>query len=159
MSFFIGWTFSATFIPRISDLYGRKLATIGTMILQTAAIIVMNFSTSVYLTQFLMFLFGMACVGTRSIQFLYLMELLPEKWQVPIGTTLNLWDTLVPVLYTLYYWQIGKDWKWFVLIFAEITGVVIIAVTFFLPESPKFLISKKRFDDARKTINFFKKGN
>jgi hypothetical protein len=27
----------------------------------------------------MMFVFGMACVGTRSICFLYLMDLLPEK--------------------------------------------------------------------------------
>jgi len=87
------------------------------------------------------------------------MDLLPEKWQIPIGTMLNLWDTLIPVMYTIYYWKIGKDWIWFVLIFAEIAGVVCIAGTFFLPESPKFLISKKRFDDARKTINFFKKSS
>ena len=149
MSFFIGWTFSATFIPRISDLKGRKMATIGTMVMQTAAIIGMNFSRSVYLTQALMFILGMACVGTRSIQFLYLMELLPEKWQVPIGTLLNLWDTLMPVLYTLYYWKIAKEWLWFVVIFAEAAGVLAIVGIFFLPESPKFLISMKRFNDAR----------
>jgi len=106
-----------------------------------------------------MFLFGMACVGTRSIQFLYLMELLPEKWQVPIGTILNLWDSIVPVLYTLYYWKIAKNWIWFVVIFAEVAGVIAIFATWFLPESPKFLISTKRFDEARKTINFFRTGN
>jgi hypothetical protein len=50
------------------------------MIMQTAAIIVMNFSLRVELTTTMMFIFGMACVGTRSICFLYLMELLPEKW-------------------------------------------------------------------------------
>ena len=88
MAFFIGWTISAIFISRISDLLGRKLVTMCTMIMQTVAIIAMNFSWSVYVTQALMFVFGMACVGTRSIQFLYLMELLPERWQVPIGTLL-----------------------------------------------------------------------
>ena len=88
-----------------------------------------------------MFVLGMACVGTRSIQFLYLMEMLPEKYQVPIGTTLNLWDSIVPVLYTIYYWKIEKDWLWFVVIFAEAFGVIVIIALFFLPESPKFLIS------------------
>jgi hypothetical protein len=77
------------------------------------------------------------------------MELLPEKWQVPIGTLLNLWDTLMPVLYTLYYWKIAKEWLWFVFIFAEAAGVLAIVGIFFLPESPKFLISMKRFNEAR----------
>ncbi len=87
------------------------------------------------------------------------MELLPEKWQVPIGTELNLWDSLVPVMYTVYYWKIDNNWLWFVIIFAEIAGLITIIATLFLPESPKFLISKKRFDDARKTINFFKRSS
>ena len=126
MAFFIGWAVSAIFIPRLSDLMGRKIVTIGTMILQTAAIIGMNFSRSVYLTQALMFLLGTACVGTRSIMFLFMIELLPEKWQVPLGTMLNFWDTLVPILYTLYYWKISKEWIWFVLIFAEAAGVLVI---------------------------------
>jgi hypothetical protein len=39
----------------------------------------MNFSKRVELTIAMMFVFGMACVGTRSICFLYLMDLLPEK--------------------------------------------------------------------------------
>jgi MFS family permease len=47
MSFFIGWTFSATFVPRLADKYGRKIAFLGTVVVQTAALIVMNFSRTV----------------------------------------------------------------------------------------------------------------
>jgi hypothetical protein len=68
---------------------------------------------------------------------------------------LNLWDTMVCILYTIYYWKIAKDWIWFVVIFAEIAGGITIIATWFFPESPKFLISKKRYDEAREAINFF----
>jgi hypothetical protein len=74
------------------------------------------------------------------------MDLLPEKWQVPIGTILNLWDACIPIFYTLYYWKIGKNWVWFVVIFALIVGILAIIATFFLPESPKFLVSKKLYN-------------
>lgn len=77
------------------------------------------------------------------------MELLPEKWQVFMGTALNIWDSLVQVFFTLYYWKINKDWIGFALVFAEISGLITILGAFFLPETPKYLISKKRFDDAR----------
>jgi MFS family permease len=79
MSFFLGWTFSAFFIPRLVDLKGRKLGFLLTMVMQTVSLIVMNFSVRVELTIAMMFVFGMACVGTRSVCFLYLLELLPEK--------------------------------------------------------------------------------
>jgi len=117
----------------------------------------MNFSRSVALTTSLMFTFGMACVGTRALCFLYLMELLPKKSQVPMGTVLNIFDAIVPVLGVVYFWKISKDWVWFVVIFAEIAGVLVIIGTFFLPESPKFLISMKRFDQAKAAVNFFAK--
>lgn len=125
------------------------------MIMQTCAIIVMNFSVRVELTIGMMFVFGMACVGTRSICFLYLMDLMPEKQQILVGTVLNFWDAIVPVLYTLYYWKISKNWLWFVVIFAEAAGLLVIVLTFILPESPRFLVSQKRYEEARKAINFF----
>jgi MFS family permease len=80
MSFFLGWTVSSLFIPRLSDILGRKPAFLGSLMLQTMAMIGMNFSQSVHLTTALMFFLGMGCVGTRSICYLYLMELLPKKW-------------------------------------------------------------------------------
>ncbi len=101
----------------------------------------MNFSLRVELTIAMMFVFGMACVGTRSICFLYLMDLMPEKQQIIVGTILNFWDSIVPVLYTVYYWKISKNWLWFVIIFAEAFGVIAIGLTLMLPESPRFLVS------------------
>ena len=62
-------------------------------------------------------------------------------------------------MYTLYYWKVAKEWLWFVMIFAEGAGVLSIICTFFLPESPKFLISKKHFNVAREAINFFRVGS
>ena len=115
----------------------------------------MNFSKRVELTIAMMFVFGMACVGTRSICFLYLMDLLPEKQQILVGTALNSWDSIVPVLCTVYYWDISKNWLWFAIVFAEGAGAIVIGLTLMLPESPRFLVSQKRYDEARASINYF----
>ncbi|TNV73193.1 hypothetical protein FGO68_gene463 [Halteria grandinella] len=155
MCFFLGWAFGSIFVPRLSDLYGRKFAFLGSMILQTGAMIGMNFSHSIPLTTALMFALGMCCVGSRALGFLYLMEMLPKRWQVPSGTILNIFDTSIPVLEVLYFWKISKEWTTFVIIFGECVGVLVIIGTLFLPESPKFLLTMKRYDEARKTINFF----
>lgn len=146
MSFFLGWSLSSIVVPRISDLYGRKIAFLGSMIVQTIAMIGMNFSHSIPLTTGLMFVLGTCCVGSRALGFLYLMELLPKRWQVPSGTLLNVFDTCIPVLEVIYFWKISKEWTTFVIIFGECIGVLVIFGTFMLPESPKFLITMKRYD-------------
>ena len=83
------------------------------------------------------------------------MDLMPSKQQILVGTALNFWDSIVPVLYTIYYWEISKNWLWFVIIFAEAAGVIVISLTFMLPESPRYLVSQKLYDEARVSINFF----
>lgn len=62
-------------------------------------------------------------------------------------------------LYTvLYYWFISKDWIGINAFGAALTLISAVGV-WFLPESPKFHLSKKRFDEARASINFIAKTN
>jgi hypothetical protein len=42
-----------------------------------------------------------------------------------------------------------------VIVFAEAAGVIVIGLTLMLPESPRYLVSRKRYDEARASINFF----
>jgi len=64
----------------------------------------------------------------------------------------------VAVYTVIYYWFISKNW-----IYINAFGTVLTAVSavgvWFLPESPKFYISRKRYDEARKSINFIAKVN
>ena len=157
MCFFLGWTFASFFIPRLADIYGRKLGVVISLVLQLASMIVINFAGSVELLIAMNFTFGMACVGSRSISFLYLMELLPKKSQVTVGTALNISDAVIPVLGCLYFWKISNNWLWFMIIFAEAFTVIGLIGILLLPESPKFLITMKRYDEARAGINYFLK--
>jgi putative MFS transporter len=78
-SLFAGWALSAIFIPRLSDIYGRKRIFLFSMLLQICVFLPLYFSRNLTLTTILMFIFGIAAVGRCSISFLYLMELLPTK--------------------------------------------------------------------------------
>jgi hypothetical protein len=49
------------------------------------------------------------------------------------------------VLEVLYFWKISKEWTTFVIIFGQCVGLLVITGALFLPESPKFLVTKKRF--------------
>lgn len=60
-SLFIGWALSALFVPRLSDLFGRKRIFIASMGLQTLTFIGLYFSTSINITTSLMFFWDRVC--------------------------------------------------------------------------------------------------
>lgn len=64
----------------------------------------------------------------------------------------------VAVYTVLYYWFISKNWI-YINIFATVLTIVSAVGVWFLPESPKFYISRKRYDEARTAINFIAKVN
>lgn len=83
-SLFIGWAASAVMLPRLSDLYGRRIIFIVSMAIQTLAMAGFFVSTSIDLSTACMFLLGVASVGRCSISYLYMMDLLPANRQVAI---------------------------------------------------------------------------
>lgn len=76
------------------------------------------------------------------------MELLPKAQQVLVGTILQVNNSFVAVIGCLYFWKMSKDWLWLELA-ACITGVISMIGCYLMPESPKFLVTKKRYDEAR----------
>lgn len=76
---FVGWMIASCFLPRLSDIYGRKYIFIGSILLQLVSFIALFFSKSAEVTIGIMFFMGFSGVGRCSICFLYLMELLPAN--------------------------------------------------------------------------------
>jgi hypothetical protein len=64
----------------------------------------------------------------------------------------------VAVYTVIYYWFISKNWI-YINAFAGVLTLVSAVGVWFLPESPKFYISLKRFDEARESINVIAKIN
>lgn len=99
-----------------------------------------------------MFIFGTGGVGRSSISYLYMQEFLPSNRQTLVGTILQLNNGFVAVYTVIYYWFISKNWI-YINAFGGVLTIVSAVGVFFLPESPKFYISRKKFDEARKSIN------
>lgn len=70
-AFFVGWTLFAVAIPRLSDMYGRKVVYTGALLAQAPIIYLMILSRSVKLTTALLFLMGICSAGRVSVGFLY----------------------------------------------------------------------------------------
>jgi hypothetical protein len=71
---------------------------------------------------------------------------------------LQLNNGFVAVYTVIYYWFISSYWIPINVFGAVLTAVSAIGV-YFIPESPKFYISRKKYDDARDAINFIAKTN
>jgi MFS family permease len=89
---FLGWTLAAFVLPRLADIYGRRLVFMSSILLQSLIFFGLYFSSILYLTYVLMFFFGAAAVGRCSVSYLYLMEVLPKSQQVLTGTVLSMFN-------------------------------------------------------------------
>ena len=75
-----------------------------------------------------------------------------------MGTILQLNNGFVAVYTVIYYWFISTNWIP-INIFGAVLTVVSAVGVYFLPESPKFFLSTRRYDEAREVINFIAKTN
>ena len=75
---FFGWTVSSLIIPRISDLKGRKLPFIVSLIVQAGANLILIQSRSYYLNLFGLALMGVCAVGRWTVGWIYLIELVDK---------------------------------------------------------------------------------
>jgi MFS family permease len=137
----VGWALASTFLPRFADIYGRKPVFMFSILLQFVSMGATYFSNSAEITIGIMFFLGFSGVGRCSICFLYLMELLPADKQTLVGTILQMNNGLVAIWMALYFWIISRNWYW-IETFAMGMSLAVLAGTSFLPESPKFLMSK-----------------
>ena len=128
------------------------------MLVQTLSLILILISRNWIFTAILIFVFGTAGVGRSSISYLYMQEFLPQNRQTLVGTILQLNNGFVAVYTVIYYWFISKNWI-YINAFGTLLTVVSAVGVWFLPESPKFYISRKRYDEARNSINFIAKVN
>ena len=92
------------------------------------------------------------------IGYVFSMEFLPQK-STAMATSLNLGvDGLVLMWASLYFMIIDNHWKSLYGCTVVATFVTII-LTYCQPESPKFLVSKGKYDEARKVITKMAKTN
>jgi MFS family permease len=126
--------------------------------IQLVSLIGIFISRNWIVTAILIFVFGTGGVGRSSISYLLMQEYLPSNRQTLVGTILQLNNGFVAVYTVLYYWFISKEWIPINIFGAVLTLVSAVGV-FFLPESPKFYLSKRRYEEARAAINVMAKTN
>ena len=105
---FAGWALAATFLPRLGDIYGRRIIYIGAMIAHGIFYAGIILSGSRVLTTVFMFFLGMASVGRATVGYLYVMELVPTPQQTTVGTVLMIMNSVITIFSCIYFLYISK---------------------------------------------------
>lgn len=116
------------------------------------------FSQSLTSILIIMFFLGFSGVGRMSLCILYLLELIPSKSKAFCGNAVVLNNAATYLLCALYFWQISQHWEYLEYFAAGMT-LLCIFVAVFLPESPKYLLTKKKYEQAHQALNLIAKVN
>ena len=137
---FVGWCATLLWVPRLGDKFGRKwLFTLG-MGGNFLCYNILMFTHNLNLMLFTIFCFGALSSIRINVGYVYLLELMPKNRQTLYGTIWNNFECILYPLATIYFWKISKDWFYFALI-GYVFSLWSFIASFFLPESPRYLIS------------------
>lgn len=100
----------------------------------------------------LFFILGLETPGRMLTGFVYYQEFLPEKYSYIFGTFGAINNAAIFILMTLYFKYGNLSWRWTVLFSAVMNFLTLIFSLYFLPESPKWLLSRGRYIQAYKVF-------
>jgi MFS family permease len=156
--YFVGYSISCLFVPRIADMYGRRWPYIISMSIQVLAFIGLLVCKNLMGVLCLILLFGLCGGGRSTVGFLYLMELVPKKDKRFTGTLNVAFDSFIYTMTAFFFWFMCKDT--FYLLFMCAIGNFFVAIgIFFIPESPEYLYEKKEFQKTKLVLIYIAKFN
>lgn len=168
--FMIG-TVSALFIGVFSDKYGRKrvllvLSILLSIVLMASEFVQLNMLNFSITTKYIIYCIGQFFVGllTKSmylVAYILLIEITTQKYTT-IVSNINLYMYVLGELFVLVIAYFFRDWHVLTWTLAAYSLVSIFVILFFIPESPRFLLTKNRKSEAFdlfKKISKFNKSN
>ena len=139
---FIGWTISAFFVSRISDLYGRKWTFIINMTVQFFAILAIIYTDNYGVMAGALFMVGVCSSARWTVSYVYLMEFLTENNIKCIGPMVNASAALAFIIGAFVLQVLTKDTVVLEYLAAGISAFSILLTVCLLPESPKWLVGQ-----------------
>ena len=157
--FFFGLVASSLFLPRMSDLYGRKNISISGTMLHVVCSIVMLFSNDLKLSLFMTFFLGFAMGGRVLVGYCWMAEHMREVDLPKVTIILFILDSFGNMIATIYFKFVSKNW---IYLFAAPQIILIIAVimlVMYRTDSPKYFYSKKDFIKLRWSLTIIGRNN
>ena len=159
-SFFIGAFVGSFILPRLADIVGRKPMFILGIILYVLSNIGTLLSRSLPMLYATIILGGVSETGRYYVAYVYAIEIMPERLQHISGLAIFFFMASIKIIVCLYFWTSeAKDWKVMSYIALGCAIVSFIGTIFFMPESPRFLLKKKKFSECAKILMAIQRTN
>ena len=159
-TFFMVGTISGMAGGIISDRYGRKLSTLilifmlSITLVTTQLLLLIN---TTFLIQYVIFSVSQFLCGIISnclycTAYVLLLEITTDKYHT-IVSNINLYFFVIGELIVLLAYYLTRSWYWLAWIISIYSVLFAIIAYIMLPESPRWLIIQKRYDDAVAVLN------
>uniref|UniRef100_A0A8D2DQK2 Solute carrier family 22 member 5 n=1 Tax=Sciurus vulgaris TaxID=55149 RepID=A0A8D2DQK2_SCIVU len=149
--FFVGVLIGSFVSGQLSDRFGRKNILFATMAVQTGFSFLQIFSMNWEMFTVLFVIVGMGQISNYVVAFILGTEILGKSIRI-IFSTLGV-CTFFAVGYMVLplFAYFIRDWR-MLLLALTVPGVLCIPLWWFIPESPRWLISQRRFKEAEDII-------
>ncbi|XP_032516745.2 organic cation transporter protein-like [Danaus plexippus] len=134
----------------VSDRYGRKLALVVSVFNLSLFGLIRAFSTNYLMYLILQIVQTTLGAGTFSSAYIFAAELVGPKYRVAVSATLSSIFALGEVILGTIAWLV-QPWR-YMLIALHVPGFLVILYCGVLSESVRWLLSKKKYDEARKIL-------
>ena len=156
---FLMMIFSSAYIGKLSDMFGRQSVLLLAFVLHVFFSLLSSLSSSIT-----MFIIARAAVGavfpTRPAIIPYTLEVLPVSKRSILSAAKifhslgSIFGMLVGMLVLNYL-----SWRWFIVIAECIPSLMCVCLVMLLPESPRYLFSMNRKDEAVTVLKAMSKIN
>jgi MFS family permease len=157
--YFTGNVIGSTLLSQFGDTIGRiPLIRVG------QGISVACYFSIVFLTRNLQFIYvfcfiiGLFSCWRLSLGFIYGQEIIKETKQNLGGAMFNLFDASVVIFSSLFLLKISRNWVSLHSVFIGIATLAFL-ISIIMPESPKFLVQRKDYEQACKSYNIIARYN
>ncbi len=156
----LGAIFGAAFIGNLSDKYGRRKMVLAASAIFAAGAILSAFAPNAVILIAARVLLGTAVGGASALVPVYLAEMAPARLRGSLSALNQLLITvgiLTAYIVNLVFVDFTHGWR-IMLGFAALPAVILFCGTLFMPESPRWLISKGKDKEAKEILDALRKG-
>ena len=153
-SVLIGAVIGAATNGILADIFGRKKIIIAPALIFIIGSILCGIAPNIYVLILSRMLVGLAVGIVNFVVPLYLSEVSPKQLR---GTIVSLyqWAITAGILFSYLinavFAHAVYNWRW-MLFFGVVPGIILLSGMLFLSDTPRWLVSKGRYDEAKKVF-------